>query len=81
MHPYNERENTWLSDRDPATNFTHLNLLAIEAKARAMRAQMLGDAIASGWRFLRSRAKAFIARRHAPSARNLPPGGLPRAKA
>lgn len=81
MHPYNERENTWLSERDPATNFTHHDLLAIEAKARAMRAQMVGDAIASGWRFLASRAKALFAGGRAPSARKLPPGGLPHAKA
>ena len=81
MPPYNERENSWLSASKAATSYTHHDLLAIEAKARTMRAQMVGDAIASGWRYLAERVKALITFWRAPAARKLPPGGLPNAKA
>ena len=83
MHPYNERENNWLSSAARSTPRATLDIAAIEALARAERSRAIGDGIAAALRFL---ARGITARIRSLAARLkakpvLRPNALPRAKA
>lgn len=82
MHPYNERENNWLSNADPATRDT-VDIFAIEALARAERNRAIGDAIATAVIFLSRwiRGQLRALGRASKSKPTLPAHPLPRAKA
>ena len=83
MHPYNERENTWLSAYAQALPPTLLETSTIEAEARAHRARVLGDAIARAvqWlgRVIVKNATAKVPPAKARMSKAL--GTLPHAKA
>ena len=90
MHPYNERENTWLSAYAQALPPNLLDVSTIEAAARAHRARVVGDAIGALVRSCADRLRLLgrVLAKHATA--KAPPakarmskalGSLPRAKA
>ncbi len=58
MLPYTTPENDWLSKSLPLTESGHIDILAIEAQARATRSRMIGESFARLARLWRSRREA-----------------------
>jgi len=58
MLPYTTPENDWLSQSLPLTESGHIDIVAIEAQARAARSRMIGESFARLVRLWRSRRQA-----------------------
>lgn len=68
MQPYTAVENDWLSHSVPLTESGHIDVLAVEAQARALRAKMIGDSFVRLARLWRSRARAAEVQRELDKA-------------